>query len=56
MFTALTTGQAALKRETYGINANAFVLGYNEVIEIVINNNDNGPHPLHIHGHAPQVG
>jgi iron transport multicopper oxidase len=56
LFTALTTGEYATKNLTYGINAHAMVLNYNEVIEVVINNFDTGYHPIHIHGHAPQIG
>jgi len=56
LFTALTSGNAALNNQTYGMNANAMVLNYNEVIEVVINNADGGAHPIHIHGHAPQLG
>jgi iron transport multicopper oxidase len=52
----MTTGDAANDSLTYGLNANAMVLGYNEVIEVVINNFDNGSHPIHIHGHAVQLG
>lgn len=55
LFTALTTGSAATDNLTYGLNAHAMVLNYNEVIEVVINNFDNGSHPIHIHGHAPQI-
>jgi len=32
------------------------VLNFNETVEVVINNYDNGSHPIHIHGHAPQLG
>lgn len=39
----------------YGVNSNAQVLKYNDVIEIVLINNDNGHHPWHLHGHAFQV-
>jgi iron transport multicopper oxidase len=52
----MTTGDGANQSLTYGLNANAMVLGYNGVIEVVINNFDNGSHPLHIHGHNVQLG
>jgi iron transport multicopper oxidase len=52
----MTTGDAANQSLTYGLNANAMVLGYNQVIEVVINNFDNGYHPIHIHGHNVQLG
>jgi iron transport multicopper oxidase len=31
------------------------VLRKNDVVEVVINNYDNGPHPVHIHGHQVQL-
>lgn len=39
----------------YGPNTNAFILGKNQVIEIVLNNNDPGKHPFHLHGHNFQA-
>ena len=56
LFTAMSVGSAATNNITYGVNANAMVLNHNEVIEVVINNFDGGWHPIHIHGHAPQLG
>ena len=50
LYTALTTGDLAMDATVYGINTNAFVLGYNEVIEVVLNNHDTGRHPMHLHG------
>ena len=32
-----------------------FVLQHNEVVEIVLNNMDDGKHPFHLHGHIFQV-
>jgi iron transport multicopper oxidase len=52
----MTTGDYATHNLTYGVNANAMVLDYNQVVEVVINNFDTGSHPIHIHGHAPQLG
>jgi iron transport multicopper oxidase len=39
----------------YGTHTDAKVLRKNEIVEIVINNYDSGPHPLHIHGHQVQL-
>lgn len=55
LYTVLTTGQAANSSEVYGYNTNSFVLGHNQVIEIVLNNNDPGKHPFHLHGHTFQA-
>lgn len=55
LFTALTTGASATNPLVYGVNANAYVLKKGEVVEIVINNFDDGVHPMHIHGHSVQL-
>lgn len=39
----------------YGSNTNAFVLKKDDVIEVVINNEDDNKHPMHMHGHQFQV-
>jgi len=49
LYTALTTGDLAADPTVYGVNVNPFVLGYNEVVEIVVNNHDTGRHPLYVH-------
>lgn len=55
LFTALTTGDSATDAAIYGVNVNAFVLKKNQVIEIVLNSDDPGKHPFHLHGHAFQA-
>ena len=55
LYTALTTGQDAQNPVVYGTNSNSYVLKHNEIVEIVLNNLDNGPHPFHLHGHQVQV-
>ncbi|CAO2652411.1 Nn.00g006940.m01.CDS01 [Neocucurbitaria sp. VM-36] len=55
LYTVLSTGSNATNPTVYGSNTNSFVLGHNEVIEIVLNNDDPGKHPFHLHGHAFQV-
>lgn len=44
--TALTVGKDATDPRVYGVNANPFVLRYNKIIELVINNIDGGAHPI----------
>ncbi|KAG5361445.1 Iron transport multicopper oxidase FET3 [Yarrowia sp. E02] len=39
----------------YGSNANVFVLKHNEVVDVVLNNKDDGAHPFHLHGRNFQV-
>ncbi|OQV00846.1 hypothetical protein CLAIMM_06288 isoform 4 [Cladophialophora immunda] len=55
LYTALTTGDLATDATVYGVNTHAYVLGHNEVVEIVLNNQDPGKHPFHLHGHAFQA-
>ena len=54
-YTALTAGDLAANSQVYGSHTNAFVLGYQQVIEIVVNNHDPGKHPFHLHGHNFQA-
>lgn len=39
----------------YGDFTNSFVLKKNDVVEIILNNDDDGKHPFHLHGHIFQV-
>jgi iron transport multicopper oxidase len=39
----------------YGSNTNAFILEKGQVIEIIVNSDDPGKHPFHLHGHAFQA-
>lgn len=55
LYTALTTKEYASNSIVYGVYTNSFVLGYNQVIEIVVNNHDKGKHPFHLHGHNFQA-
>lgn len=41
--------------EIYGNNSNVFLLKYNEVVDVVLNNQDGGEHPFHLHGRNFQV-
>ena len=55
LYTALTTGSNATDVAIYGTDTNAFVLDKDEIVEIVMNNDDGGKHPFHLHGHNFQV-
>ncbi|KAF1844187.1 multicopper oxidase [Cucurbitaria berberidis CBS 394.84] len=55
LYSVLSTGSNATNPAIYGSNTNSFVLGHNEVVEIILNNDDAGKHPFHLHGHAFQV-
>lgn len=41
--------------QIYGDNTHAIVLQKDEIVEIVLNNNDTGTHPFHLHGHVFEV-
>ncbi|GME64925.1 putative ferrooxidoreductase protein [Neofusicoccum parvum] len=55
IFSVLTTGSAASNATVYGTDTNPFVLNHGDIIDIVLNNDDTGKHPFHLHGHAFQV-
>ncbi|KAK2865188.1 hypothetical protein FQN49_003819, partial [Arthroderma sp. PD_2] len=56
LFTALDAPRdVATDPVIYGENTNPFVLEHNEVVEIILNNNDPGKHPFHLHGHNFQL-
>lgn len=55
LYSALTTGEEANNPAIYGLNSNAFVLKKNQIVDIIVNNNDPGKHPFHLHGHAFQA-
>lgn len=39
----------------YGDYTHTYILKKNEVVEVILNNADDGTHPFHLHGHAFQV-
>lgn len=55
LYTALSVGIYATNPIVYGQAANAHVVNYYDVVEVVINNFDGGGHPLHLHGHNFQI-
>jgi iron transport multicopper oxidase len=55
LFTALTTGAAALDPATYGPGTNPWVVKSGQVVQIHLQNTHPYPHPMHLHGHVFQV-
>jgi len=55
LYSVLTTGANASNAAVYGSSTNSFVLQKDEVVEIVLNNDDTGKHPFHLHGHNFQA-
>ena len=51
----MTTGTEAANATVYGGYTNTFVLKKDDIVEIVLNNNDAGKHPFHLHGHNFQA-
>lgn len=55
LYSALSAGDQAFESEVYGAYTNAFVLNQFDVVEVILNNDDTGTHPFHLHGHNFQV-
>ncbi|KAJ3154913.1 ferroxidase fet3 [Geranomyces michiganensis] len=55
MLSAMSAGGNATNVDIYGKRTNAFVLEHNKVIQVIVNNNDGGSHPFHLHGHRFQI-
>ncbi|KAF1991284.1 multicopper oxidase [Aulographum hederae CBS 113979] len=55
LYTALTTGNAALNPIVYGSAVNPSVIRSGETVDIIVNNKDEFAHPMHLHGHVFQV-
>ncbi|ODV96931.1 hypothetical protein PACTADRAFT_48721 [Pachysolen tannophilus NRRL Y-2460] len=53
--TVFTAGEEATNQIVYGTNTHAYVLQKDEIVQIVVNNQDTGKHPFHLHGHVFQV-
>ncbi|EPS45448.1 hypothetical protein H072_659 [Dactylellina haptotyla CBS 200.50] len=55
LYTALSAGNVTMNPEIYGRDTNPHVFKHHDVVELVVNNNDPGKHPFHLHGHTFQV-
>lgn len=55
LYTVMSSGDDARNAEVYGEYTHSFVLEKDQTVQIVINNNDPGKHPFHLHGHAFQA-
>ncbi|RXG42243.1 hypothetical protein VDGE_07226 [Verticillium dahliae] len=56
LYSALTVGGAnATDARVYGTHTISHVLRHHDVVELVLNNGDDGKHPFHLHGHNFQV-
>ena len=55
LYTVMSAGQDADNPAVYGANSNTHIVQPGQIVDIVINNFDDGSHPMHIHGHQPQL-
>ncbi|AQZ16470.1 FET3 (YMR058W) [Zygosaccharomyces parabailii] len=55
LMTALSAGKYATNSYVYGTNTHTIILKANETVELVLNNQDTGTHPFHLHGHVFQT-
>lgn len=55
LLTVLSSGNESTNEVVYGDNTHAIILQKDDVIEIVLNNEDTGKHPFHLHGHVFQL-
>jgi iron transport multicopper oxidase len=55
LFTALSTGSAAMDPATYGPGVNPWVVKSGQVVQIYLQNPTPYPHPMHLHGHDFQA-
>ncbi|CAM1502605.1 Fc.00g073810.m01.CDS01 [Cosmosporella sp. VM-42] len=55
LYTVLSSGSMATDPQIYGTYTHSFVLEKDEIVQIVLNNLDDGRHPFHLHGHHFQV-
>jgi iron transport multicopper oxidase len=55
LYTVLSSGNESNNAAIYGRDTHPFVLQHNQVVQIVLQSNDTGSHPFHLHGHNFQV-
>ncbi|RAL13181.1 putative ferrooxidoreductase Fet3 [Aspergillus homomorphus CBS 101889] len=55
LYTVMSAGEQATDPTVYGDYTHTVVLNHNDIVEIILNNNDTGSHPFHLHGHNFQV-
>lgn len=56
MFTALSApADVIMNPAIYGRGTNPYVIPFNAVVEVHINNHDTRAHPFHLHGHTFQI-
>ncbi|RMD43575.1 hypothetical protein DV735_g1588, partial [Chaetothyriales sp. CBS 134920] len=54
-YTVLSSGNDSTNEVIYGEFTHPVVLEHNSVVQIILNNEDGGTHPFHLHGHNFQL-
>ncbi|RMZ75893.1 hypothetical protein DV738_g5203, partial [Chaetothyriales sp. CBS 135597] len=55
IYTVLSSGNESTNEVIYGEFTHSIVLEHNSVVQIILNNDDGGTHPFHLHGHNFQL-
>jgi iron transport multicopper oxidase len=55
LFSVMSAGNLSTNSLVYGEFTHPIVLNHNDVVQLILNNNDGGSHPFHLHGHNFQV-
>jgi iron transport multicopper oxidase len=56
LYTALSApADVVTNASIYGANSHALILNYGDIVELIVNNDDTGKHPFHLHAHNFQV-
>ncbi|PYH40724.1 putative ferrooxidoreductase Fet3 [Aspergillus saccharolyticus JOP 1030-1] len=55
LYSVMSAGDLATDATVYGDFTHTQVVDHMDIVEIILNNNDTGSHPFHLHGHVFQV-
>ncbi|KAF7188186.1 Iron transport multicopper oxidase FET3 [Pseudocercospora fuligena] len=55
LYTVMSSGNLSSDSKIYGDFTHSMILQHNQVVEIILNNDDTGSHPFHLHGHNFQL-
>lgn len=55
LYTVMSSGNFSTNQAIYGEFTHPIVLKHHDVVQLVLNNNDTGSHPFHLHGRNFQV-
>lgn len=55
LYTALSTGEAAFEHTTYGPGVDPHIINQDDIVQVIFENPQEHPHPMHLHGHSFQL-